>query len=248
MILGLIDILARGSGGSPSSDADSSIKFIFGAIVLVIWVVGGIMSQMKKKSDRERWNNPQPPQQDWSHLLRDLTAGQNKPFTPGTPAPPHLQPQNSQQQTQNRQRMKQANSFAQRSQYQPKQRQQTKSFAQQSPRPFVQQYRPPQAQQRPAPLPRKAIQPPRPIQQRQAKGQRRPPPIPAQTMQVQRAPQAQVGLIQDSAVTMGQVGGATAVQTSTARGVSPRITRAQLRKLILWSEILAPPLSLREDQ
>jgi hypothetical protein len=230
MILGIIDILAKGSGGSPSSDADSSIKFIFGAIVLVIWVVGGIMSQMKKKSDRERWNNPQPPQQDWSHLLRDLTAGQNKPFTPGTPAPPHLQQQPPRQQVQNRQRM-----------------QQTKSFAQQSPRPFVQQYRPPQAQQRRAPLPRKAILPPKPIQQRKAKPQRRPPAIPTQTMLVPSAPEAQVGLIQDSAVTMGQAGGATSVQTSTARGGSPRVTRAQLRKLILWSEILAPPLSLRED-
>ena len=234
MILGLIDILAKGSGGgSSSSDADSSIKFIFGAIVLVIWVVGGIMSQMKKKADRERWNNPQPPQQDWSHLLRDLTAGQNKPFTPGTPAPPHLQQQPPQQQVQNRQHM-----------------QQIKSFAQQSPRPFVQQYRPPQAPQAPqrrAPMPRKAIMPPKPIQQRKAKPQRRPPAIPPQTMQVRRPPEAQVGLIQDSAVTMGQSGGATSVQASTARGSSPRVTRAQLRKLILWSEILAPPLSLRED-
>jgi hypothetical protein len=241
MILGLIDILAKGSGGSPSSDADSSIKFIFGAIVLVIWVVGGIMSQMKKKADRERWNNPQPPQQDWSHLLRDLTAGQNKPFTPGTPAPPHLQQQRPQQQVQNRQRM-----------------QQTKSFAQQSPRPFVQQYpqrQPtPQYVQRPLPPRRQAMKPvaakpfqgPRPIQ-RKVKPQRRPPPIPAQTMQVRKPPEAQVGLIQKSnTVTMGQAGGATAIQTSGARSVAPRVTRGQLGKLIIWSEILAPPLALRE--
>ena len=38
-----------------AADSDSSIKFIFGAIVLVIWVIGGVMSQMKKKADRERW-------------------------------------------------------------------------------------------------------------------------------------------------------------------------------------------------
>src|SRR3954463_14348785 len=124
MNLALLDILAKGSGGS-SSDADSSIKLIFGAIVLVIWVVGGIMSQMKKKADRERWNNPQP-QQDWSHLLRDLTAGQNKPFTPGMPAPPQIQQPPPQQRLQNLQRMQQPG----------------KSFAQQSPRPFVQQYPP----------------------------------------------------------------------------------------------------------
>src|SRR5437660_10886365 len=102
--------------------ADSSVKLIFGAIVVVIWIIGGVLAQMKKKADRERWNNPQP-QQDWSQLLRDLTAGQNKPFTPSTPAPPQFQPQAPQQQTQNRQRMKQATSFARQSQYQPLPRQ-----------------------------------------------------------------------------------------------------------------------------
>src|SRR5687767_1104575 len=102
-----------------ADESDSAIKFIFGAIVVVIWIVGAIMSSMKKKADRERWNNPQP-QQDWSHLLRDLTAGQNKPFTPGMPAPPQITPPR------------------------PVQRQQTKSFVQQNPRPFVQQYRQPQ--------------------------------------------------------------------------------------------------------
>ena len=218
-----------------AADSDSSIKFIFGAIVLVIWVIGGVMSQMKKKADRERWNNPQP-QQDWSHLLRDLTAGQNKPFMPSTPTPPHFQPQAPQQQTQNRQRMKQANSFARQSQYQPlpPQRQQIKPFAQQSPRPFVQQY----------PKPQKTFQVPRPIQKR-PKPQRRPPPIPAKTMRVPAQPEAQVGLIQDSTVTLGQIGGATAVSTSTARSNTGPLTRGQLRKLILWSEVLAPPLALR---
>src|SRR5882672_5184183 len=241
MILALIDILAKGSGGGSSSgnDADSSIKFIFGGIVVVIWIVGGIMSQMKKKADRERWNNPQP-QQDWSHLLRDLTAGQNKPFTPGTPAPPHLQPPPPQRQQQNPPRI-----------------QQTKSFAQQSPRPFVQQY--PQRQQiqqypqRPPPVRRhvapplkaKPFQGPRPIL-RKPKPQRRPPAIPPHSMQVRRPPEAQVGLIQDSPVIMGQAGGATLIQNATARSSAPRVTRSQLRKLILWSEILAPPLALRE--
>src|SRR3954463_16207494 len=132
-----------------ADDSDSAIKFIFGGIVLVIWVIGGIMSSMRKKGQQQ--TNQQYSQQDWSHLLRDLTAGQNKPFVPGTPAPPHLQPQQPQQQVQNRQRMMQANSFAARSQYP-----QTKPFAQQSPRPFVQQYRPQQQQRRPLP-PRQAV-------------------------------------------------------------------------------------------
>jgi FtsZ-interacting cell division protein ZipA len=231
-LLPILTLLAKGSSGSPPvTDADSSIKFIFGGIVVVIWIVGGIMSQMKKKADRERWNNPQP-QQDWSHLLRDLTAGQNKPFTPQTPAPPHLQPQPPPQQQQNRQPM-----------------QQTKSFAQQSPRPFVQQYRPQPprrpAPMRPSPMPRRTIQPPKPIAKRH-KAQRRPPPVPAQALAT-RTPQAQVGLIPDSAVTMGQAGSATSLTASTARTGAPRVTRSQLRKLILWSEVLAPPLSLRED-
>src|SRR5437870_2614744 len=122
-----------------ADNSDSSIKLIFGAIVVVIWIVGGIMSQMKKKADRERWNNPQP-QQDWSHLLRDLTAGQSKPYTPSTPAPPPIiPPQDPRYQP-----------------AQPERRQSTKSFAQQSPRPFVQQYRPPQTPQRPAARPQKS--------------------------------------------------------------------------------------------
>jgi len=238
-LLPILDLLAKGSGGSSADDGDSLIKFIFGGIVIVIWIVGAVMSSMKKKGDRERWNNPQP-QQDWSHLLRDLTAGQNKPFTPNTPTPPHLQSQPPQQQQVNRQRM-----------------QQTKSFAQQSPRPFVQQY--PQRQQvqqytrrplpprRQPPPPRKAtpFQGPKPIQ-RKPKSARRPPPIPAHTLAVATPPEAQIGLIQDSAVTMGQAGGSTAVTTSTARSRGPGLTRNQLRKLILWSEVLAPPLSIRE--
>ncbi|HEV8377853.1 MAG TPA: hypothetical protein VGP99_03305 [Tepidisphaeraceae bacterium] len=241
MILALLDILAKGSGGGSSSgdDVDSTIKFIFFGIIAFIWFVGWLMAQMKKKADRELWNNPQP-QQDWSHLLRDLTAGQSKPYTPSTPAPPPIiSPQHPRYQSM---------------QHQP--RQQTKSFAQQSPRPFVQQYpqrqQVPQYPQRPLPprrqvappLKAKPFQGPRPIQ-RKPKPQRRPPAIPPQTMQIQRPPEAQVGLIQDSAVTMGQAGGATSIQTSTPRG-APRVTRSQLRKLILWSEILAPPLSLRE--
>ncbi|HEV8293498.1 MAG TPA: hypothetical protein VGP94_16295 [Tepidisphaeraceae bacterium] len=238
MILALLDILAKGSGGGSSSgdDVDSTIKFIFFGIIAFIWFVGWLMAQMKKKADRERWNNPQP-QQDWSHLLRDLTAGQNKPFTPSTPIPPQFQQQPPQQQFHNRQAP-----------------QQIKSFAQQSPRPFVQQY--PQRQHAPQyphrPLPPRRQPPPplkaKPFQgpiQRKPKPQRRPPAIPPQTMRVQRPPEAQVGLIQDSAVTMGQAGGATLIQSTTARSSAPRVTRSQLRKLILWSEVLAPPLSLR---
>src|SRR5215212_648704 len=58
-----------------ASDSDNPIKFIFGIIVVVIWIIGAIMSSLKKKSQQP---TQQFVQQDWSHLLRDLTAGQNK--------------------------------------------------------------------------------------------------------------------------------------------------------------------------
>jgi len=219
-----------------AENSDSSIKFIFGAIVVVIWIVGGIMSQMKKKADRERWNNPQP-QQDWSHLLRDLTAGQSKPYTPSTPAPPPI-------------------ISPQAPRYQPAHRQApqpTKSFVQQSPRPFVQQYRPPQAPQRPARIPQKSFQPPKPIQ-RKPKPQRRPPAIPARAVQAAPPiPQQSHGGIQDAIISMGPIpgqGGAMGIQSSTnasRHAAGPRLTSAQLRKLIVWSEVLALPLSLREN-
>jgi FtsZ-interacting cell division protein ZipA len=228
--------------------ADVPIKIIFGAIVVVIWIIGGILSQLKKKADRERWNSPQP-RQDWSHLLRDLTGGQAKPWNPNTPAPPppHLPQQTPQQQAMHRQRM-----------------QQTKSFAQQSPRPFVQQYsQAPQVQQYPhrplpprrptaAPLKAKPYQGPKQIQ-RKPKPQRRPPPIPAQAVQVVApASQQSQGGIQDAIISMGPIqgqGGAIGVQSSTNASrhtAGPRLTSSQLRKLIVWSEVLAPPLSLRE--
>jgi hypothetical protein len=230
--LPILNLLAAGD--------DSGIKLVFGVIVAIIWGIGAIMSALKKKGQQQ---NQQYVQQDWSHLLRDLTAGQNKPFNPNMPAPPQVAPPQMRPQQ------------AQRPQ--PAQRQQIKSFAQQSPRPFVQQYpqrqqapqyshRPlPPRRQVPAPLKAKPFQGPKPIQRR-PKPQRRPPAIPPQTMQVQRPPEAQVGLIQDATVTMGQAGGATSIQTSTTRGGHGPLTRPQLRKLILWSEVLSPPLALRE--
>ena len=237
------------------SDSDSGIKVVFGVIVVVIWIIGAIMSSLKKKGQQ---TSQQYVQQDWSHLLRDLTGGENRPFNPAAPVPPQLQQQTQQQQQQTRQRMKQAATFAQRSQFQPPPPvPQIKSFAQQSPRPFVQQYpqrqqvpqyphRPlPPRRQPPPPLKAKPFQGPKPIQRR-PKPQHRPPAIPPQTMQVQGRPEAQVGLIQDSAVTMAQAGGATSIQTAMARSNAPRVTRGQLRKLILWSEILSPPLAIRE--
>ncbi|HEV8605834.1 MAG TPA: hypothetical protein VGQ99_10735 [Tepidisphaeraceae bacterium] len=236
--------------------ADSYVKFIFGAIVIVIWIIGGILSQLKKKADRERWNNPQP-QQDWSHLLRDLTGGQSKPWNSNTLVPPpQLSQQTPQQQAMHRQRM-----------------QQSKSFAQQSPRPFVQQYsqspqvqqysQAPQVQQyphrplpprRPAttPLKAKPFQGPKQIQ-RKPKPQRRPPPIPAQAVQVVApASQQSQGGIQDAIISMGPIqgqGGAIGVQSSTNASrhtAGPRLTSSQLRKLIVWSEVLNSPLALRE--
>jgi hypothetical protein len=230
MMLGLsiLDHLAA------RDDSDSGVKVVFGIIVAVIWGIGAIMSAMKKKGQQDA---QQYVQQDWSHLLRDLTAGQNKPFNPNTPAPPQVlpPPMRPQQQFQRPQQAPRP---------QPPQRQQVKSFAQQSPRPFVQQYRPKQIPQRPAPQIRKAIQPPKPIQKRPKAQRRQPPPIP-QAVSVPRPPEAQVGLIQDATVTMGPIGGATSVQTSTARAGHGPLTRGQLRKLILWSEILSEPLSLR---
>ncbi len=231
-----------------ADSSDSAIKFIFGGIVVVIWIVGGVLSQMKKKADRQRWNNPQP-QQDWSHLLRDLTAGQSKPYTPSTPAPPlpHMLQQTPQQQVQIRQRM-----------------QQTKSFAQQSPRPFVQQYsqsrQVQQYPQRSLPPRRPAMKPvqARPFQgpkqiQRKPKPQLRPPAIPAKAFQVASpATQPSQGGIQDAIISMGPIpgqGGAIGVQSATnayRHTAGPRLTSSQLRKLIVWSEVLAPPLSLRE--
>jgi hypothetical protein len=221
-----------------ADDSDSAIKFSFGAIFVVFVIIVSVINSLKKKG---RQMSEGYVQQNWDHLLRDLTAGQSRPFTPSTPAPPlpHLQQQAPQVQVQIRQRM-----------------QQTKSFAQQSPRPFVQQYsqqHSPQYPNRPLPprgpgakpLGAKPYRGPQPIQ-RKPKAQRRPPAIPPQTIRVPTPPEAQVGLIQDSTVTMGQAGGATTIQTSTARRGSPRVTRSQLQKLILWSEVLAPPLSLRE--
>src|SRR6266480_4039875 len=69
-----------------ADDSDSSIKIIFGAIVVVIWIVGGILNSMKKKGPRP--TQDYTAQQDWSHLLRDLTGGQAKPWTPSSPVPP----------------------------------------------------------------------------------------------------------------------------------------------------------------
>jgi hypothetical protein len=224
---------------SDSSDSsDSSVKFVFMAIIAVIWGIAALLNSLKKKG---RQMNEGYVQQNWDHLLRDLTGGQSRPFTPSTPAPPlpHLQQQPPQVQIQIRQHM-----------------QQTKSFAQQSPRPFVQQYsaqHSPQYPQRPLPprgpgarpLGAKPYRAPQPIQ-RKPKPQVRPPAIPQRAVRVPTPPQAQVALIQDSTVHMGQAGGATIIQDATTRTSAPRVTRSQLRKLILWSEILAPPLALRE--
>jgi len=236
-MLPILYLLAKGSGGASSGDdGDSFIKFIFGGIVIVIWIVGAIMSSMKKKADRERWNNPQP-QQDWSHLLRDLTAGQNKPFNPTMPAPPQVLPPPAPRPHQIQHQ--QVHPFTQ----QPP-RQQIKSFAQQSPRPFVQQYRQ-QIPQRTPPAPRRVMQAPKPIQKR-PKSQHRPPAIPAQALSAPRAPEAQIGLVPDDTVKRGQAGGATSINSSTTRSGSGPLTRGQLRKLILWSEVLSPPLAIRE--
>jgi len=234
MLIPLAQLLA---GSSESSD--SSIKFVFMAIIAVIWGIAALLNSLKKKG---RQMNEGYVQQNWDHLLRDLTGGQNRPFTPGTPAPPlpHLQQQPPQVQIQIRQHM-----------------QQTKSFAQQSPRPFVQQYsaqHSPQYPQRPLPprgpgakpLGAKPYRAPQPIQ-RKPKPQVRPPAIPQRAVRVPTTPQAQVGLIPDSTVTMGQAGGATLIASSTVRSATPRVTPAQLRKLILWSEVLGPPMALRND-
>src|ERR1051325_338188 len=103
------------------TDTDSAIKFVFGRIVVVIWIIGAIMSSLKKKGQQ---TSQQYVQQDWSHLLRDLTAGQNKPFNPAAPIPPQFQQQmqrqqqTPQQQLQTRQRIQQAAAFVQKSQYQ----------------------------------------------------------------------------------------------------------------------------------
>jgi len=214
---------------SDSSDSsDSSVKFIFMAIIAVIWGIAALLNSLKKKG---RQMNEGYVQQNWDHLLRDLTGGQSRPFTPSAPAPPppHLQQQPPQVQIQIRQHM-----------------QQTKSFAQQSPRPFVQQYRQPQAPQRRPVMPPKMLQAPKPIQRR-PKPQVRPPAIPQRTVRVPTPPEAQVGLIQDSTVTMGRAGSTTSVEASAARSAAPRVTPAQLRKLILWSEVLGPPMALRTD-
>ena len=251
--LPILDLLAKGRGaGAPADDTESTVKFIFFGIIAFIWFVGWIMAQMKKQADRQRWNNPKPPQQDWSNLLRDLTAGQNKPFNPSMPAPPQVLPPAPQRPP--RTQYPQVHAYTQQPPPQQKvqvhpytqqpPRQQIKSFAQQSPRPFVQQYRQ-QIPQRPAPTPRRVMQAPKPIQKR-PKSQRRPPAIP-QTASVPKPPEAQIGLIQDSTVTMGKAGGATSVQSSTARSSGGPLTRSQLRKLILWSEVLSPPLAIRES-
>ncbi len=198
------------------SGEDNAIKIIFGVIVAVIWIIGGIMSSMKKKSQQEPI-----PQQDWNHLLRDLTGGQSHPYTPSQPPP--LPPPPVQSPTQN------------------------VPFVQQSPRPFVQQYRRP-VQQRyvlPARQPPRA---PKPIQRRQPKQpQRRQ--VQAPVAIVAPQPETQGGVLTQSSVSMGPLGAATSVQssTATARTGPPRVTRSQLAKLIIWSEIIAKPLSIRED-
>src|SRR3954468_9879848 len=89
-----------------ADDSDPTIKIVFGAIVVVIWIIGGILNSMKKKGPRPTQNYTT--QQDWSHLLRDLTGGQAKPWTPSTPAPPPPLPHATPQQEQaHRQRIQQ---------------------------------------------------------------------------------------------------------------------------------------------
>jgi hypothetical protein len=196
------------------SDSDTAIKIIFGVIVAVIWIVGGIMSSMKKKASQFE---QQVPQQDWNNLLRDLSGGQNKPFTPSI-TPPPLPPLPPQQQYIHRQQVQQQN----------------RPFVQQNPRPFVQQYR------QPAPR-RAAAMAPKPIQ-RKPKPQRRPQPAPP--VQISAPAEEQHSSLVET--TTGPLGHLTSAQTTTARTSTPRLTTSQLRKLIIWSEVLAPPLALRE--
>jgi hypothetical protein len=233
----ILDLLAA------RDDSDNPVKLIFGVIVVVIWIIGAVMSSLKKKSQQP---TQQFVQQDWSHLLRDLTAGQNKPFNPTTPAPPQVMPPPAPRPQ--HMQYPQVHAFTQQAPPQQKTqppRQQIKSFAQQSPRPFVQQYRQ-QIPQRTPPAPRRVMQTPKPIQKR-PKPQHRPPALPAHAPSAPRVPQAQIGLVPDDTVTRGQAGGATNINASTTRtGGSGPLTRGQLRKLILWSEVLSPPLSIRE--
>jgi len=226
-----------------ADDSDPSIKIIFGAIVVVIWIIGGIMNSMKKKGGRA--TQEYTTQQDWSHLLRDLTAGQAKPWTPSTPAPPPpLPPAPPQQQVIHRQRMQQVQ--------QVQQRQQVKSFAQQSPRPLVQQYprRPlPAKRQVMPPKQPRAFQGPKPIVKKQKTQRRQPPALPqTASSSPHMAPHAPVP--ENAILTSSAPGGSAGVHTSSSlagRTAAARITSQQLRKLIVWSEILAPPLSLRDQ-
>src|SRR5688572_8840117 len=201
---------------------DSAIKIIFGVIVAVIWIIGGVMSSMKKKASQEH----QAPQQDWSHLLRDLTGGQTRPYNPSTQSqvPPPLPPPPVQQQG---------------------------SFVEQNPRPFVQQYQQPT---RVRPLqrytaPAQQIRTPKPIARKQKpkpQPQRRPD---VATPQPLPAPYGEEdpGLATEANATIGHFAQSTNVRSSTAssRTGAPRVTRAQLSKIILWSEIIAKPLSIR---
>src|SRR4051812_36010244 len=110
----MFDILAKGGRSASSDDGNNPAGMIFGILVVVIWIIGGIMSVMRKKSAQA----PQEyVQQDWSHLLRNLTEGQSRPNQPGSTTPPPLPPlpmAPPPQQSINRQRMQQQQQSQQR--------------------------------------------------------------------------------------------------------------------------------------
>src|SRR5687767_15306842 len=62
---------------------DEMIKLIFGAVFVLIWIVGGLMSATAKKKPKT-----QNPQKSWDEIFRELSGDAQRPQQQQSPPPP----------------------------------------------------------------------------------------------------------------------------------------------------------------